>query len=214
LKTWIALAAQPALMVVVLVAVGLGLRMLGLEHAIDHAGERGPWAFLGIGALVCAAGVPRQIVAYAGGLAFGFWPGLLLAMVAEIIGCAIDFWWARVLARRWVARFLERSAARGGRVARVERFLAANAFSATLTMRLLPFGSNLAFNLLAGVSSVAALPFLLASVLGYVPQTVVFTLLGGGVRVSQGQQVGLAAVLMAASIGLGVVLMRRRPLPA
>ncbi len=169
---------------------------------------------MGIGALACAAGLPRQVVAYAGGLAFGFWPGLLLAMVAEIIGCAIDFWWARVLARRWVARFLERSAARGGRVARVERFLAANAFSATLTMRLLPFGSNVAFNLLAGVSSVAALPFLLASVLGYVPQTVVFTLLGGGVRVSQGQQIGLAAVLMAASIGLGVVLMRRKPLSA
>jgi uncharacterized membrane protein YdjX (TVP38/TMEM64 family) len=213
-KAWIGLVLQPVLMVVVLVALGLGLRALGLEHAIAHAGELGPWAFLGLGGLGCAAGVPRQVVAYAGGLAFGFWPGLLLAMVAEIVGCAADFWWARIVARRWASRFIARSAARGGRVARVERFLVANAFSATLTMRLLPFGSNLAFNLVAGVSRVAALPFLFASLLGYLPQTVVFTLLGDGVRVSQGLQMGLAAALMAASIGLGIVLMRRRPIPA
>jgi uncharacterized membrane protein YdjX (TVP38/TMEM64 family) len=207
------LVLQPALMIAVLVAAGLGLRALGLEHAIEHSGEQGPWAFVGLGALACAAGLPRQVVAYAGGLAFGFWPGMLMAMAAEAIGCAIDFWWARVIARRWAARFLERSAARGGRVARMERFLAANAFSATLTVRLLPVGSNIAFNLLAGVSGVAAVPFLLASVIGFVPQTIVFTLLGEGVRVSQGLQMGLAAALLVVSVGLGIVLMRRRPMP-
>jgi uncharacterized membrane protein YdjX (TVP38/TMEM64 family) len=214
LKQWIGLVLQPALMIAVLIAAGLGLRALGLEHAIQHAGEQGPWAFVGLGALACAAGLPRQVVAYAGGLAFGFWPGMLMAMVAEAIGCAVDFWWARIIARRWAARFLERSAARGGRVARMERFLTANAFNATLTIRLLPVGNNVAFNVLAGVSGVAAAPFLLASVIGYVPQTVVFTLLGEGVRVSQGLQMGLAAALMALSLGLGVVLMRRRPMEA
>jgi uncharacterized membrane protein YdjX (TVP38/TMEM64 family) len=212
-KLWLGILLQPALMIAVLVGVGLALRSLGLESVIAHAGERGPWAFAAIGTLACAVGVPRQVVAWAGGLAFGFWPGMMLAMAAESLGCAVDFWWARLLARRWAARLIARSAARGGRVARVERFLVANAFSATLTVRLLPFGSNMLFNLVAGVSSVAAVPFLLASVIGYLPQTVVFTLLGGGVRVSQGFQMGLAAALMALSIGLGIVLMRRRPLP-
>ena len=103
--------------------------------------------------------------------------------------------------------------ARGGRLARLEQFLVANAFSATLTLRLLPVGSNIALNLLAGVSGVAAGPFLVASILGYVPQTVVFSLLGGGVRVSQGTQMALAVGLFAASIGLGVGLLRRRPIP-
>lgn len=211
---WFALIGQPILMLGGMVAVGMLLRVLGLEHAIDHAGEQGPWMFLGVGSLACAAGLPRQIVAYAAGLAFGFWSGMLLAMVAESLGCAIDFWWARALGRRWAKRYLERSVARGGRVASIERFLVANAFSATLTIRLLPFGSNLAFNLVAGVSSVAATPFMMGSVVGYLPQTVVFTLLGGGVRVSQGLQMGVAAALMAVSVGLGVVLMRRQPLPA
>jgi uncharacterized membrane protein YdjX (TVP38/TMEM64 family) len=97
----------------------------------------------------------------------------------------------------------------GGRLARLDAFLAANPFGATLTLRLLPVGSNIVLNLLAGVSGVAAGPFVLASAIGYVPQTVVFTLLGGGVRVGQGVQLVLGIALFAASALLGLLLMRR-----
>ena len=170
------------------------------------------WPSWRIAGLACGFGVPRQVVAYAGGLAFGFWPGSALALLAEIGGCAGNFLGARLLARRWATRWLQRNS--GGRLDRMNRFLAARTFTATLTLRLLPVGSNLVLNLLAGVSGVAFGPFLLASVLGFVPQTAVFALLGGGVRVSQAVQVGLAAVLFAASMGLGVLLLRRRPVPA
>lgn len=191
-----------------LAAAGLLARELGLDDAIRHAGDRGPLVFVALGGVVCAVGVPRQVVAYAGGLAYGFWPGSVLAMAAELLGCAADFWWARLVARQWATRFL----ARGGRVARLERFLTAHTFRATLTIRLLPVGNNIATNLLAGVSGAAAVPFLLASAVGYVPQTVVFTLLGGGVRVSEGMQMALAAGLMVASVAVGVLLLRR-PIP-
>lgn len=201
---------RPVLLAAGLVVAGLLLRAAGLESAVGRAGERGPVVFAAMGAAACAIGVPRQAVAYAGGLAFGFWPGAALALLAEIAGCAVDFWWARTVARGWAARHLARSSAAGGRVARMERFLVANAFSATLTLRLLPVGSNIVLNLLAGVSGIAAAPFLAASLLGYVPQTVVFALLGGGMRVSQGAQLALSAMLMAASIGFGVLLLRRR----
>ncbi len=201
---------RPVLLAGGLVAAGLLLRAAGLESAVGRAGERGPVVFAAMGAAACAIGVPRQAVAYAGGLAFGFWPGAALALLAEIAGCAVDFWWARTVARGWVARHLARSGAAGGRIARMERFLVANAFSATLTLRLLPVGSNIVLNLLAGVSRIAAAPFLAASLLGYVPQTMVFALLGGGMRVSQAAQLALSGVLMAASIGFGVLLLRRR----
>ncbi len=206
---WLRLAARPALLLAGLAAAGLLLRWVGLDGVVARAGEQGPAVFVALGAVACTVGVPRQVVAYAGGLAFGFWPGSALALVAEALGCAADFFWARLVARRWAQAWL----ARGGRVARLERFLVSNAFSATLTLRLLPVGSNIALNLLAGVSGVAAAPFLLASVLGYVPQTAVFALLGGGVRVSDGLRMGLAAGLMAASVALGIALMRRRPGP-
>ena len=173
--------------------LGVLARRAGLDEVVTHAGDHGPVAFVVVASMACAVGVPRQVVAFAGGLAYGFWPGSILALVAEVVACGIDFVVARRVGRRWAERFLARDAARGGRVARLERFLVARAFTATLTVRLLPFGSNLAFNLLAGVSTVAAAPFLLASALGFVPQTVVFSLLGGGVRVSEGEQLALAA---------------------
>lgn len=207
----LAKAWQPALLVLGLVAAGLALRGLGLDARVAAAGEHGPLAYVALGTLACAVGVPRQVVAYAGGLAFGFWPGAVLALLAEALGCAADFFWARLLARRWAVSWLRHRG--GGRLERLDRFLTARAFTATLTLRLLPVGSNIVLNLLAGVSGVTAGPFLLASVLGYVPQTAVFALLGGGVRVSEGVQVALAAALFAASIGLGVLLLRRRPVP-
>lgn len=197
-----------------LAVAGLVMQRVGLDGVIGQAaGKQGATLFVAVATLACALGVPRQGVAYAGGLAFGFWPGMGLALLAETGGCAADFWWARLLGRQWAGRWLAGEGRVGARVARVERFLVANAFSATLTLRLLPVGSNMILNLLAGVSSVAAGPFLAASVLGYLPQTAVFALLGGGVRVSGGLQMGVAAGLMGVSVLLGAVLMRRRGVP-
>ena len=203
-------AGRPALLLLGLVLAGLASRSLGLDAGIAAAGQRGPLAFVAIAAAACAMGVPRQVVAYSGGLAFGFWPGATLALLAEILGCVGNFYWARWAARAWAVRWLARG---GGRLERLSRFLRANTFAATLTLRLLPVGSNLLLNLLAGVSGVAAGPFVAASALGYVPQTAVFALLGGGVRVSQGAQVAMAAVLLALSIALGLALARKRSVP-
>ncbi len=203
-------AGPPALLLLGLVSAGLALRHLGLDAEIAAAGQHGPLAFVGLGAAACALGIPRQVVAYSGGLAFGFWPGATLALFAEVLGCIGNFYWARWAARAWTARLLARG---GGRLQRLSRFLGANVFVATLTLRLLPVGSNLLLNLLAGVSGVAAGPFLAASALGYVPQTAVFALLGGGVRVSHGAQVAVAAVLLALSVALGLALARRRAVP-
>ena len=208
---WASLLWKPGLMLLGLVALGLILRGLGFDprSAVEAAGRQGPAGFVAFGALACAVGVPRQIVSVAAGYAFGVWPGTLLALAAETLGCAATFWWARLLGRRAASAFLQRR--EGGRLHRLDQFLAGSAFTATLTLRLLPVGNNLALTLLAGVSGVAALPFIAASCIGYVPQTVVFALAGAGAGVSDGAQLALAAVLLVASIGLGLLLWRRRP---
>jgi len=79
----------------------------------------------------------------------------------------------------------------------------------TLLIRFLPFGSNLVTNLAAGVSRVPAFPFFAGSAIGYLPQTVVFALLGSGVAVDPELRFGLSAVLFAASGAVGVYLYRR-----
>ena len=194
---------KPTLLLCGLLLAGLALRGGWGRAALDAPAQAGPAVFVLVGTLACAIGVPRQVVAYAAGLGFGTWAGCALALLAEVGGCLVDFLWARLVARAWAARRIK------GRLARLDQRLSAHPFSSTLTIRLLPIGSNILLNLLAGVSAVALGPFLLASAIGYIPQTIVFALLGGGVRVDRNTQLVLAGVLFVAATGLGLWLMRR-----
>ena len=199
---------KPALLLAGLLLAGLAVRSGWGRAALETPAQAGPAVFVLVGAAACAVGVPRQVVAYAAGLGFGTWPGCILALVAEVAGCAIDFLWARLIAREWAAARIR------GRLAKLDGQLSRHPFGLTLTLRLLPVGSNILLNLLAGVSAVAIAPFLLASAIGYLPQTIVFALLGGGVRVDGTVKMVLAGVLFVLASGLGLWLMRRmRNLP-
>ena len=67
---------------------------------------------------------------------------------------------------------------------------------------------------MAGVSGVATGPFLAASAIGYVPQTVVFALAGAGAGLSNAVQLWVAVGLLLLSVGIGVLLLKRGgPLP-
>ena len=195
--------AKGGLLLAGLLAAGYAARVFGgiaLAHATPTAG--GAATLVAAGAVLSAAGLPRQAVAFAGGYAFGFWPGAALSLVAQIAGCLIDFFAARTIARGWAMRRLR------GRMAQIDQFLAANPFAATLTLRLLPVGNNMALNLLAGLSGMNIRPFLAATLLGYLPQTVVFALAGSGVQVGRTYQIALGAALFLASAALGYGLLR------
>jgi uncharacterized membrane protein YdjX (TVP38/TMEM64 family) len=194
---------KPALLLTGLVVAGLAVRSGIGRQALDAPAQLGAAGFVVAAGLACALGVPRQVAAYAAGLGFGFWPGCALALVAKCLGGAADFIWVRAVARDWAARRMT------GRLARLDAALARHPFTATVTLRLLPVGSNVALNLLAGVSGVAAGPFLAASALGYVPQTVVFALLGSGVSVGHGTQMAIAVGLFVVASAGGVWLLRR-----
>ncbi len=202
---------KPVLLVAGLTIAGVMLRETNgtlnagfIDQYVIGRGLLGDVVFVLAGAAACVAGVPRQAVAFSGSYAFGLWAGAALALVAQAIGCAVSFGWARALGRGWAAGRLR------GRLARADRFLAANPFVSTLVLRLLPVGNSLALNLLAGVSAVPALPFLAASVIGFVPQTIIFALLGGGIRVEKGWQIGIAGGLFLSSALGGLWLLRRQ----
>ena len=204
--------ARPALFLGGLLAGGVLLHLISRAGGLDPAalnswitgqGWPGRLAFIFIGAAACAVGMPRQAVAFAGGYAFGAVLGALAAWAATLLGLAASFWWARLAGRDFAARRL------GEKLRRIDRFIADNPFSATLTLRLLPVGNNLALNLLAGLSGVAFGPFLGGSAIGYLPQTIVFALLGKGVRIEREVQIALGVVLFAASALLGLWLLSR-----
>jgi uncharacterized membrane protein YdjX (TVP38/TMEM64 family) len=197
-----------------LIIAGLLLRALGaapgtewVDLYVRDRGLTGEALFVLAAAAATLVGLPRQIVAFLGGYAFGTMLGVALALIAQLLGCAIAFAWAGAVGRGWVERRL--SGRFGPRLKPLVETLRAHPFQAALALRLFPVGNNLALNLLAGVSGIAAPPFLAASALGYLPQTVVFALLGKGVRVDGLWQVALGAIGLALSVALGLWLMRR-----
>jgi uncharacterized membrane protein YdjX (TVP38/TMEM64 family) len=146
-------------------------------------------------------------VAFLGGYAFGTVLGTALGLAAQLLGCAAAYGWARLLGRDWAERRLRGRF--GHRLRPLRDALTANPFEATLALRLLPVGNNLALNLLAGMAGLKALPFLAGSAIGYLPQTVIFALLGKGIRVEGVWQLALAGALLAVSVGIGLWLLRR-----
>jgi uncharacterized membrane protein YdjX (TVP38/TMEM64 family) len=174
-----------------------------IDREVRGTGLTGELLFVAAGGLATALPVPRNAISFLGGYAFGLAQGTLLALLAEELGCLLTFCCARTFARRLVSERL------GVRVRRIEDFLAANPFSMTLLVRLLPVGNNFLTNLAAGVSRVRALPFLLASLLGYLPKTFVFALAGSGIDSGAYLRVAMAAVVFVISGAIGVWLYRR-----
>jgi uncharacterized membrane protein YdjX (TVP38/TMEM64 family) len=169
---------------------------------IKGQGFAGEILFVAIAALATGIGLPRQVVSSLAGYAFGLWLGSALALVGSIAGCIGAFYYARILARAPIQRKFS------GRVRKLDDFLHEHAFTMTLLIRMLPVGSNVATNLAAGVSSVRATPFFGGSVLGYVPQTVIFALLGSGATEDPMLRTTLSVILFVASALLGVYLYR------
>ena len=174
-----------------------------IDHEVRGKGIPGELLYVAVGGLVTAVAVPRHIVSFLGGYAFGLGLGTLLALAATELGCVLVFFYGRFVGRPLVSERLR------ARVRRVEDFLAANPFSMTLLIRLLPVGNNFATCLAAGISRVPARPFLLGSLVGYVPQTFVFALAGSGIEMGANFRVALAVLFFVVSGAIGIWLYRR-----
>jgi len=163
--------------------------------------------FITLGTVYCALGLPRQALCLAAGLAFGTLPGLAYATLTTLGGSLLGYAWARLLARgpiqTWLARKLST------RFTTLHRALNRTPFRTILTLRLLPIGSALVVNLAAGIFAIPILPFLAATVIGSLPQNLVFVMIGGGTHIGHGFQLALAIILAILSIGLGLLIMKR-----
>lgn len=170
---------------------------------LRNQGFLGILLYVAVTTLLTALGVPRQFLCFIGGYIYGFWAGVVLGSLGSGLGCVLAVGFARFFARDFVVhRF-------GRRVAKVDAFLRRDPFRMALIIRFSPVGSNLATNLLAGVSSIPVRPFVLGSTAGYLPQTVVFALFGSGVNVSSTAQIVLSVALFLAATALGVGMYRR-----
>ena len=172
------------------------------EHVRRH-GVQGMLLFLAMGAIFTGIGLPRQIIAFLGGYAFSVMLGTLLGASAALLGGMLTFVYARLFGKGLLRSRL------GERAKRFDVFIGQHPFSMTLLIRLLPVGNNLLTNLAAGISSIRPLVFFSGTFLGYLPQTLVFALVGSGVHVAPATKLAGAIVLFLMSGVLGIYLYRR-----
>jgi uncharacterized membrane protein YdjX (TVP38/TMEM64 family) len=183
--------------------LGSSVNEAWIDARVRGQGVNGALLFLLMGGVFTAIGLPRQIIAFLGGYAFSVGLGTLLGALAALLGCMLSFAYARFFGRGLLQARL------GARAGRFDRFIHDHPFAMTVLIRLLPVGSNLLTNLAAGISSIRPAYFFSGTVLGYLPQTLVFALVGSGVQIAPAFKLALAVGLFLISGVLGAYLYRR-----
>lgn len=112
-----------------------------------------------------------------GGFLFGLFPGALFNLGAATAGSVAIF-----LAVRWGlgARLAARMEVGEGRLQRFRRALDDNAFSAMVSIRLIPVMPFFAVNIAAALLGMRLFPFATGTFLGIIPGGVVYTWVGAG----------------------------------
>ena len=174
-----------------------------IDARIRSNGLRGIILYIAITAIGSSMGVPRQALSFLGGYAFGAIAGTIYATLGTTLGCACAFFFARFFARKLISKKFATP------MKRLDAFLSRAPFTMTLVVRFLPVGNNALTTLLAGVSSIPGRWFIIGSFLGYIPQTLIFSLLGSGIRVDPFWRVTTSAILFVIATLIGYLLYRR-----
>ncbi|WP_286263462.1 TVP38/TMEM64 family protein [Thalassotalea atypica] len=145
-------------------------------------------------------GLPRQIAALTAGYCFDYWIGFSLALSATTLGCFFSYQIAQMALHQRVHRRYP------VHTAKVHSFLSTSTFIKALIIRILPLGSNFLTNLIAGATNIPRSPFIIGSCVGFIPQMLLFSLIGSGIEVAQHDQRSLAILLTGVSLILIITL--------
>jgi uncharacterized membrane protein YdjX (TVP38/TMEM64 family) len=195
----------PALVLAMLVAAGLFWRVdryltfdalaqnrEWLLHGVERLGAAAPVVFTLLYTLAAALSIPGAVVlTLAGGFLFGVVLGSICIVIGATAGATILF----LVARSAFGEALRRRA--GPFVRRLEAGFQEDAFSYLLALRLIPAFPFWLVNLVPALLSVRLRVFVLATFLGIIPATVVYTSLGSGLGAvfDRGERPDLALIL-------------------
>lgn len=147
-----------------------------LTRWVAETGLTGWAAYIAVYALVVAFSVPgAAVMTIAGGFLFGPWLGAALTVIGATIGATAVF----LAARYALADFLRARAS--GAIRRMEDGFRADALSYLLFLRLVPVFPFWLVNLVPAFLGVGLGTYLLGTILGIIPGSVVYSLVGDGV---------------------------------
>jgi len=179
---------------------------------IDYLRSFGLWAPVVSAALMVlqsvAAPIPAFLLTFANGMLFGWFWGAALSWSSAMAGAALCFWLARVLGRPAVERLAGGSAI----LLTTDRFFRRFGTHSILVARLLPFVSFDVVSYAAGLTPMRFSRFLIATGIGQMPATLLYSWLGqsvsGGLR-AVFWTFSIAAALAVLSVAIAPLLRRR-----
>ena len=148
------------------------------------------------------APLPAFLITIANANLFGWWQGAILSWTSAMAGAALCFWIARVVGREAV----EKLAGKNG-IRQMEEFFQRHGTQSVLIARLLPFVSFDWVSYLAGLTSMRFWSFFLATGLGQLPATIVYSYVGG--MLTGGAKLLMTGLLILFALAILVVVVRQ-----
>ena len=121
-----------------------------------------------------AAPLPAFLLTFANANLFGWWRGAILSWSSAMAGASLCFFIARLLGREAVVKLTSRSGLQN-----IEEFFKRHGRMSILIARLLPFISFDIVSYAAGLTSVSFWSFFVATGIGQLPATIIYSYVGG-----------------------------------
>lgn len=182
--------------------IGQG-RMLDALEGIVSNNTWGIITLLILLSLAMSIGLPRQVAAFSAGYFIGWQLGFFVALLSAIIGCLMTFFCARYFFYKNVTSLFPKQSKK------LVVFFSHDTFIKALIIRLIPAGSNFLTNVIAGSVKAPYRPYLLGTFVGFMPQMLIFSLLGNGIKLGQSTQIGVSIVLIILAGILSLYLVRK-----
>ena len=160
-----------------------------LQRKLAEFQSWAPFVFLMGGAVLITVGTPRSLISISGGILFGLYWGMFLALGAALLGSTVLFLLTKMLGRPLFKQKV------GPYLKIIENHSKTNGFLMVVLMRQLPLTCIL-INVLIGLTSISTGIFLLGSIVGLLPEIVIFTLFGSSLQENFAWRVSLAACLL------------------
>lgn len=149
-----------------------------------------------------AAPLPAFIITLANANLFGWVKGAILSWSSAMAGAALCFWISRVLGRNATEKLTSRAGLQS-----VDKFFERYGTHSILIARLLPFISFDLVSYAAGLTSMRFLPFFVATGIGQLPATIVYSYVGG--MLTGGAQMLMTGLLVLFALSAVIVMMRQ-----
>ncbi|GMO22457.1 MAG: TVP38/TMEM64 family protein [Termitinemataceae bacterium] len=121
-----------------------------------------------------AAPLPAFLLTFANAAIFGWWMGAILSWSSAMAGATVCFCIAHLLGRDAVVKLTSKTALK-----QLDLFFEKYGKNTILICRLLPFVSFDVVSYAAGLTAMKLLPFLIATGIGQLPATLVYSYVGG-----------------------------------